>query len=174
MSTLRRSGWLAALLLASLPATAEISVADLQVAARTLSFLQNPLSGRVRVGLVYSPERPRSQEQAMALESRLGNGLAVGNLVLLPVPVSAGSAATAGVDVFFLMDHVSSPDGEFAAVMRRRQIPCVTTDVSQAENGTCAVAVRSRPRVEIIVNREAAEASGVQFATAFRVMVTEL
>jgi hypothetical protein len=40
-------------------------------------------------------------------------------------------------------------------------------------DGTCAIGVRSHPRVEILVNHAAAEASGIRFSTSFRMLITE-
>ena len=155
-------------------AFADISATDLQIAARVLSFMESPLSGRVRLGVVYASEIPRSRNQAEGLMDEFGRGLTVGALELLPVLVPLDAAATADVDLFLLTEHLPASADTLAAVSERRRIPCLTTDVEQVVRGACTVAVRSRPRVEIIVNRGAALDAGVRFATAFRVMVTEI
>jgi hypothetical protein len=41
-------------------------------------------------------------------------------------------------------------------------------------NGACAVGVRSQPRIEVIVNRAAAAASGIVLSAVFRMMITEI
>lgn len=174
MSNRPCSLWLAVLALATLSASAEISITDLQVAARALTFMEQPLSGRVRVGIVHSTRSPRSQSQAKSLATRLDSGLLVGSIELIPVLVPIEEARTAAVDMFLLTEFVPPAFPELSTISRQRQILCVTTDVAQVESGACTVAVRSRPTVEIIVNREAAVNSGVRFATAFRVMVTEI
>jgi ABC-type uncharacterized transport system substrate-binding protein len=156
------------------PAHAEITVTDLQVAARALSFVENPLSGAVRVGIVYASGSPRSVQQAEALRDMLGNGLRAGNLELRPVMVESKEAANANVDLFFLTEHVATDGTQLSSASMKKQIPCVTTDVGQVRNGACIMGVRSRPKVEILVNRAAAAASGVTFATVFRVMITEI
>jgi ABC-type uncharacterized transport system substrate-binding protein len=155
-------------------AAADVTPLDLQVAARALSFMERPLSGRVRVGVVYSPQSPRSSNQAQQLRTQLGAGLRVGNIELVPGLVALGDAARADVDLFLLTEHVPPGEAALAGVSKARQIPCVTTDVEQVRSGACIMAVRSRPKVEIIVNRDAANDSGLRFATAFRVMVTEI
>jgi hypothetical protein len=50
----------------------------------------------------------------------------------------------------------------------------VTTDLNQVRDGVCLMGVRSSPKVQIVVNRAAANASGITFATVFRVMITEI
>lgn len=156
------------------PARGEISATDLQLAARTLSFMENPLSGRVRVGIVYSPTSSRSEAQAQDLAVRLASGLRVGEMELLPVLVPIESADSADVDFFLMTEFLPPTTSNLSSVSASRQIACVTTDVRQVEAGQCTVAIRSQPRIEIIVNREVADNSGVRFATAFRVMVTEI
>ena len=61
-----------------------------------------------------------------------------------------------------------------AAASRALKIPCVTADLAQVKNGTCAMGIRSQPKIEILVNRAAAEANGTTFSTVFRMMITEL
>jgi len=157
------------------PATiAEFTETDLQIAARALSFMEQPISGNVRVGIVYSPASPRSTRQAEQLLSDLGRGLTVGNIVLRPVMVPIADAATADVDLFLLTENMPPDDKPLAAISKARQIPCVTTDIDQVRSGGCIMAIRSKPKVEILINRDAARDSGLQFATAFRVMITEI
>jgi ABC-type uncharacterized transport system substrate-binding protein len=156
------------------PAIADITITDIQVAARTLSFLDEPMTGRVRIGIVYSLQSPRSRSQADSLYATLAGGLTVGAVVLQPVLLAIDDASHADVDLFLLTEHIPPSGNELAAVSAARQIPCVTTDIEQVRNGNCIIAVRSRPKVEIIVNRKAAIDSGARFATAFRVMVTEI
>jgi hypothetical protein len=51
---------------------------------------------------------------------------------------------------------------------------CVTTDIAQVRRGACVMGVRSRPKVEVFVNRASATANHINFSTVFRVMITEL
>lgn len=169
--------WLGLLAVGALAApvvAADVTLLDLQVAARALSFMEKPLSGRVRVGVVYSPQSPRSTSQAQQLRAQLGAGMKVGNLELVPVMVPLGDAKTAGVDLFLLTEYVPPGEMSLAGISKARQIPCVTTDLAMVKNGSCIMAVSSKPKIEIIVNRNAAIDSGLRFATAFRVMVTEI
>lgn len=161
-------------LLAVLPAHADITRTDMQVAARALSFVSNPLSGRVRVGIVYAANSPRSLRQARDLESMLAKGMKIGTLELQPVLVEYANAATSDVDLFFLTEHMASditlkPSGD-----PKQQALCITTDIDQVRNGVCTLGVRSRPKVEVFVNRASAAANDITFSTVFRVMITEL
>ncbi len=160
---------------ATLDATvsAAVTTTDLQVAARALSFMERPFAGVVRVGILYSANSPRSLREAETLRGLLGDGMKIGKLELRPVLVATTDAARANVDMFFLTEFVGADDA-IAAGIAASQRPCVTTDFAQVESGVCLMGVRSAPKVQIVVNRETAKVSGVEFATVFRVMITEI
>lgn len=165
---------LAAMAAVASTASADVTLTDVQVAARALSFMESPPSGNVRVGIVYDPDESRTGRQAGALQTMLAGGLRVGNLELEPTLVSLERAAEADVDVFLLTENVGAAAERVAEASTRRGIPCATTDIEQVRNGLCALGIRSTPKVEILVNRAAAERSGTTFATAFRLMIKEL
>lgn len=165
----------ASLMLADLPAQADVTSTDVQVVARALSFISDPLSGTVRVGIVYSESSARSLREARSLRSILGDGFRIGNIELMPVLIEAAAARTADVDLFFLTEFLSEEQTpQLMADSTGRRILCVTTDLAQVRSGACVMGVRSQPKVEVIVNRAAAAASDIEFSTVFRVMITEL
>jgi hypothetical protein len=170
--------WLAALacfFFLTSAARADVTKTDMQVVARALSFVSDPLSGTVRVGIVYAANSPRSVRQAQALRNLLAAGLRIGTVELRPVLIESAGIANADVDLFFLTEYI--PADETPALPgdgARRPTLCVTTDIPQVRSGACIMGVRSQPKVEVFVNRAAASASGVTFSTVFRVMITEL
>lgn len=168
--------WLGCLvsLLAAASVQAAVTATDLQVAARALSFMEQPLRGTVRVGIVYSNASPASHRQAEEVERLLGSGLRAGNLELHAVMVELGEHKSADVDLFLLTEHVTAEQAQLAGLGADRRTLCVTTDLEQVRNGSCVMGVRSAPKVEILVNRVAAQARGLSFATVFRVMITEI
>jgi hypothetical protein len=152
------------------PLGAAVTPTDLQVAARALSFMEKPLTGALRVGIVYAPESAQSLRQAEDIAKMLGAGFKSGNVELRPTLVKLADVPTANVDLFFMTEFVG-PQPALAALKSR---PCVTTDLNQVRDGVCLMGVRSSPKVQIVVNRAAANASGITFATVFRVMITEI
>jgi hypothetical protein len=166
---------LACSLFLGLPARADVTKTDMQVAARALSFVSDPLSGTVRVGIVYAETSPRSVRQAQALRNMLAAGLRIGTVELRPVLIESASTANADVDLFFLTEYIPADETPVLLSDRvRRPTLCVTTDISQVRSGACIMGVRSQPKVEVFVNRAAASANDVTFSTVFRVMITEL
>ncbi len=166
-------GMLCACVVMSAPTFAEMTPTDLQIAARALSFMERPLAGSVRVGILYAPDNPRSVREAEALRDLLAAGQKAGKLELTPSLVGIHDVAAAKVDLFFLAGFVSVAAANGAGISALK-VPCVTTDIAQVEGGACLMGVRSSPKVQIMINRAAARATGVTFATVFRVMITEI
>jgi hypothetical protein len=156
------------------PAAAEVSDTTLLVAARALSFLQHPLQGNVVVGIVYQPDNSQSALEARQLSDLLQDGFRAGTLVLRAQLIRLDDLAASHVDLYFLTSGIGSDAAVLAQLNRTRKIPCVTIDIAQVKGGNCAMGVRAQHRVEILVNRAAAAASGMTFSEAFRVMITEL
>ncbi len=164
--------FLAAMLVGAAAALAAIADSDLQIAARALSFLANPPAGTVRVGIVFDPANPQSADDAAQLQRMMDGGFRVGNMTLQPTLTPVNAIGNAKVALFFLTNGVGAA-GRLADVARADQVPCITLDLAKTRDGACAIGIRSNPRVEILVNRAAAEASGVRFSTAFRMLITE-
>jgi hypothetical protein len=162
------------LLLGARAALADVTAQDLQIAARALSFLQKPLSGEVAVGIVYARGNPQSLEEAEALQRMLSEGLKVGSITLKSTLISLEDAPRASVGLFFLTTGLGADAQSLADITHARHLPCLTTDLSQVAAGRCAVGVRSKPKIEIVVNRVAATASDTAFSTVFRMMITEI
>jgi hypothetical protein len=157
---------------AATPVSGAVADSDLQVAARALSFMANPPTGPVRVGIVFDPSNPQSAADAAQLQRLMAGGFRVGHLTLQPLLVPADAVGTAQVALFFLTEGAGAA-GRLAGATRARRLPCVTVDLAKVRDGTCAIGVRSHPRVEILVNHAAAEASGIRFSTSFRMLITE-
>ncbi len=167
---------LRALLLACLsaPAQAATTAKDIQVAARVLGFTATPLTGTVKLGIVFDPANAASAAEEQTLLRILGGGLTVGPVTLVPVPVPIASVGSVGADMLFLTSGLGSAAAAVQQAAVAKKIMCVTTDTAYNAAGACAVAVQSDPNVKIIVNKAAADASGVAFGTAFMLMITEI
>ena len=167
-------GWLlrvglATLVLAvSAPRTAAQSFAadDLRILARVLSFVQPPLTGTISIA--YVPGNSASRADAEAIAHLIGDGIHVGSVILRPQVTEVNSSAMAGAAV------IIPAMGANGSAIRAAHALCVTNDLAAVEAGACTVAIRRQPRVEIIVNHAAAAAAGIEFATAFRMMVREI
>lgn len=166
---------ISAVVLAMPAAQAEVTAKDVQVMARALGFTEKPPTGEVNMAIVYAPGNPESAKEANDLQALLGSGLKAGNLTLKPVLVKLDDVAGVGDVAAFLLTEGTGADGaKVAAAAKAKQKPCLTVDLAQVQSGACAMGIKSEPKVEIVVNKAAAEADGISFGAAFRMMITEL
>jgi hypothetical protein len=155
-------------------AAAKTSPGDLQVAARALSFMERPLTGDVRLGILFAPDSPASTKAAEDLQRMIGSGLHAGALVFHPVLLRTDQPIAGRADVLFLEGGVGPAAARMADVARAQRILCLTTDIDQVRTGACAIGVRASPKVEVFVSRQAATRSAISFSTIFRILITEL
>jgi hypothetical protein len=160
-------------ILASGTAYGQFTLSDLQIAGRALGFLDRPIQGQVTAGIVYSLGNAQSAREAEELKDMLGEGLRIGNLTLRPVLVPVTDLQQSTTALFLLTDGVENV-ALVAETARARRIPCITTDLAMVRSGNCAIGVRSQPKIEILVNRNAANGSQLSFSAVFRMMITEM
>ena len=164
---------LAALLTTS-SAWSQVTDMEFLVVARAIGFIDGLRSGALDVGVIYTPDNAKSEQQAHEIAALMGDGRRVGNLVLKPVLLPIDQINSRGVGLFLLTEGVGSEAQKVASASRTRKIPCITYDLAQVRSGYCTMGVRTSPRIEVIVNHAAAEASGTEFAAVFRMMITEI
>ena len=163
-----------AAILTAVPASAHVTERDVLIAARAIGFIHGLPRGDLDVAIVYVPGNAESEQQAHELADRMGSGLRVGNFVLKPSLLPLDQVGRANVGLFFLTQGAGRDATKVGAASRARKIPCITFDLAQVRAGACTIGVRSTPRIEVLVNRAAAEASGTKFAAVFRMMITEI
>ncbi len=146
---------------------------DLQIAGHVLTFQANYPSGDLTLAIVFNAHDRQSREEAAAIAGIIGDGLTIGGLVLKSVTVDqARLAETKSYGA--IVDTSNVDDTILKTAVLQHGIPCLTRHLEQVASGACIVAIRSEPNVSIVVNRANAEAAGVHFATAFRMMVREI
>jgi hypothetical protein len=152
-------------------AAASLSPRDVQVLGRALAFLQPPpASGELAV--VYAAGNAASKQDAEAIAAEIGEGLHVGGAVLRPRLVASAALAAEGFAVAITAADANGP--AIRAAIDAKRALCVTADLAAVEAGSCTMAIRSEPRVEIVVNHAVAVASDVEFVAAFRMMIREI
>jgi hypothetical protein len=152
-------------------AAASLSPRDLQVLSRTLNFLQAPAPGG-EVAVVYAAGDAASRQDAEAIAANLGEGLHATGTVLRPHLVDATALGNGGFSVVITAAGANSP--QVSAAVHALRALCVTAALEAVQAGLCTMAIRSEPRVEIVVNHAAASAAGVEFTAAFRMMIREI
>ena len=163
-------------LLAARARADEVTPKDIQVIGRSLSFMEDAAGGTLELGVVYVRGEPKSVRQATAMQQALGDGLSAGKLVLRPRLIAADELASLDqIGALFIVPSAShAAAATAAAAAHRLHVPLVSTDDLCAQAGYCVLAFHSLPSVEIIFSRSAAEAEGVHFIPAFRMLVKQI
>jgi hypothetical protein len=175
---------LAISLLLTLPTTAPVraesgsgvtSTKAVLVAVRTLGFVLNPPTGAVDLAVVYDPSQPASLADLKTVTTTLTNGTAVGAAVVRPVPVPVAELSRIKSFHFVLLVGGLQPwFSTVADLVHGQGILTISTDLGCVRAGQCVMGVAVEPRVQVLVNRVAAQAAAVDFAVSFRMMITEL
>ncbi|BAI73455.1 hypothetical protein AZL_028170 [Azospirillum sp. B510] len=158
------------------PALADMTAKDVQVIAKTLGFTVPPLTGAVKVAVVFDPASPASQKDADDLKGILGSGLAVGAATLSPVlvPIAQLDAGLNGTGLVLVTSGLSAQQERVFAAAKAKKLISVSPDAACVRSGHCVMGIKSEPKVEIVINKSAADASSVSFAPAFRMMISEI
>jgi hypothetical protein len=151
---------------------ASLSPQDLQVLGNSLAFVQPRPTGESSVAVVYAGRNSLSHQDAEAILVVMGKSLTAGGAVLTPRLVDTDELAATAFSLVIVAAGANSE--AVARAARAQHALCVTADQAAVQQGVCTMAIRSTSRVEILLNYQLARASGVSFATAFRMMVHEL
>jgi hypothetical protein len=172
----RRSGLaVVSLLLASIAqpvCAASLTPQDLQILASALAFVQPRPAADGVVAIVYTGKDASSRQDAEVIRQGIGENFTANGILLTPKLVAVNELAS--ID-FSLVIVAAGANGEpVSLAARARHAMCITADQEAVRQGVCTMAIRSTGKVEILLNYRAAQASGINLATAFRMMVSEL
>lgn len=163
----------ASLALMTTTAAAEPGREEIEVIARTLGFLTPPPTGKIDIGIVYPDGSEAGRAEAERIAAAIGSPFIVDNLTLLPRPVSVTEAERATFPVLVLTQAALPQGSTLAGVLAGKKVLTASTDIAGIDARQTAIAVRTRPRIEIFVNQAVAKQAGLQFSAAFRMFVQE-
>jgi len=162
------------LVLVASAAVAEPDAGDLRLIAQSMGFLLRPPTGTQEVGIVYPTGSAAGRAAAERIATAFGPGLSAGEVTLLPRVLSLDQASRSPpLAAMVLTDDLLPQAGLLAAAVAGKGVLTITSDPAVVTAGEAVMAVRSLPRVEIFVSRVAARQAGVEFSTAFRMMIQE-
>ena len=150
---------------------ASLTGRDLQIIAKALGFL-DPAPAGGSVAVVYEQAVAGSKEDAEAIVRLFGDGLASGGGTVTGRAIDAGSLGD-GTGFIAIIMAAGAEDTDARNVGHRRLLSITAAD-GLVRSGRCVMAVHSEPRVEITVNRAAAQAAGIGFTAAFGMLVHEI
>lgn len=162
-----------ACLLAPMPGKAT-TLKDVKIGIHVVDFVTNIPPGRAGIGIVYDPRVKDSAEDAQLILESLSAPSFHLPPSLKPALIDVRELDEASsLKVLLVADRMKPFYDTLADYGRRTHTLVLSSDLDCARAGKCTVSVASAPRVEVIVSSRQAEASGIQFSEAFRMMVTE-
>jgi hypothetical protein len=146
---------------------------EVQVAGRTLSFLDNGPTGKVVFAIVFDPSKPASVAEKDEVMAAIGSGMSAGSATIVGRAVELNNLGSAGdAGAFYLTHGVNyTAAGAFA---KSKKILSISSDMTCVQSGACVMGVAASPKVEIVVNSATAQASGISFKAAFKMMIKEI
>jgi hypothetical protein len=147
---------------------------DIQVAVRTIGFVEPAYTGQVTTAIVYDKSSAASRAEAEQIRAALMAKGSVKSATLRPQLVEQDALdGLASSKIAILTTGLSSQHEAIFREASRRGILTISTDMSCVTAGRCVVGVTSSPKVQIVVNRAARAASNTRFGAAFLMLVTE-
>ncbi len=147
---------------------------DLKIGLHVIEFVTNAPRDREGLGVVYDSRFRDSLDDAQGILAALispEQHLAAG---LKPVLIDIRDLDDASdLRAVVVADHMKADYDLLADYGRSRHTLVMSADLDCARAGKCTVGIASKPRVEVIVSTQQAQASDIQFSEAFRMMVTE-
>ena len=158
--------------LASAATAATLTAKDAQIIAKAIGFLDPSPAGGV-VAVAYDAGNAASKADADAIAGLFAGGLAEGSNTVTAKAVDGATLGDGSGYIAVILAQAGSGDKVMAAA-KAHHIPCISAEAAQVQAGTCVMSVSSDPKVDITVNHAAAQATGVSFQSAFRMLIHEI
>jgi len=145
---------------------------DTQILGKALGFLDPAPPGDGVIAIAYNAANPASKADADAIAGFIGDGLAAGSQTLKLKIVDAATLGNGAGYSAIIAAQGASGDAVMAAA-KGHKIVCASGEIAEVQAGKCIMSIQSDPKVDIGVNHAAALATGIDFASAFRMMIHE-
>lgn len=142
---------------------------DFETIAKAVGFVTGGPSGDVTMDVLFDPSNPDSVAHADEVVGLTSGG--VGSKVKLKGN-KVSSVGSASSQVIFVTRGASSMYGAALSQAAANGGLTVSTDTACLGSG-CVMVVQTQPSVDILVSTAAAGTTGTEFASAFRMMITE-
>lgn len=155
-------------------AAADVSLADLRVAARSLGFLQNgPRNTGLTIGVVYAPGVSESRLLAQQTAERLRALPGPGDTDLRADVIALNDLSnySGRLDALFVLPGITADTGALMNTARRKHLLVMSNDPACLDQRACMLMVRDSGRAEIVLDSGLAQSAGVTFSSIFAMMV---
>lgn len=146
---------------------------DIKALSKAVGFIQGGPTGDVEISIVFDPTNRESSEHAsniMQVSTQEG-GLNKVKFVAKKVPYT---------NIDFINSKIifvtRGMEGKYQAILDRAvKIGAITvsTDENCLNKGACVLVVKTEPDIDILVSMSVADKIGVEFSSAFSMMITK-
>jgi hypothetical protein len=155
-------------------AVSATSPKDIKIGVHVIDFVTNPPAGKNVIGVLFDSKVKESADDAQIIFDSLTSSLPHGANAPTPVMVDIRDLDDAqNLRAVLVADHMKPHYDKVSAFGHRTGALILSADLDCVRSNKCTVGIASAPRVEVIVSSKQAQASGIQFSEAFRMMVTE-
>ena len=162
----------ALLLQTSAASAASLSPKDVRIVGVVLGFLDPPSPGG-EIAVIYSGSDAASKADAEAIVASFGEGVSSKGGSMQAKAIDAAALGDGGGYVGIIV-AAGVGGGAGITASKAHHIPCITASLATVQGGQCIMTVQSDPKLEITVNHDAAQAAGVVFSPAFRMLIHEI
>lgn len=159
---------------ASAAQAADVTLSDLQAAARSLGFLDSlTRDGTIVVGFVYPASSDAGKAQAASLADRL-RSIPGPNSAMFRTEIIASSdlnSFAGRLDAVFLAPGTNPEAKAIADAILQKHLVSISSDPACLAAKTCVLMIRTDRGVEINLDTALAGAVGARFSPVFSMMV---
>ena len=153
---------------------AEVALADLQAATRTLGVvdtLQN--RSTISIGVVYGAGAREGKTSAAQTAGALAAMRGPGSSIIRANAVSVDELAQNAqhFDVLYVMPGLAPNGAQIADAVRRLHVVSISSDPACLDARCCMLMVQAGSGVNIVLDTALSAAAGVQFSSVFTMMV---
>ena len=145
------------------------------ISVRTLGFLKNPPEGLSDFAVIYDPANPDSTRDKTAVYDAIDGGTPIGPAIIrtAPIPVTELHRIK-NYRYILITSGIDSYIPKIRQMIQGSGIVTITTNLNYVASGDCVLGVSSDPKVQVLLNRNAASDAAVSFSTSFRMMIQEM
>lgn len=147
-------------------ATSHVTSKDTELFVKAVGFAKPSDGGPVKVAIVYNPQNEDSYKDAILASSLLNDYEGSGERFESKI-IEMGRDASA--PVAFIMTGAEKSAGR----LTKQKVLTVALNPDCVISQDCVMAIVTEPKIDIYVSRKASELAGVQFGSAFLMMVKE-
>lgn len=147
---------------------------EVSVATRALGFVEPKLKGNVKAVVFYNKGNASSLSEARSIRTALAKKNVKGAGFSVTLAPASNASAASGSKVVFLTSGLKPRHRAIFNAASSAKAVTISSDLSCVRSNLCVIGVKSSPKTEILVSRNARQKTRVRFSSAFLMLVKEI